>query len=326
MEVASSPGVFIPTEAEPTYHLLAGYDRRWLGQVREGIRMASRYWGSYGPARVWVVGVEDGDAIGGLAKDSFLDEYCRWRIAGTEWNTEDCREHAAGRFIDVAERGESEAYLSWVDEFERPEAELVFINVHRWFFAEDPIPDPVLRGIHEYTHVCQMAFGTMPTWLMEGGAVFSEGWIPWVEGRVDREFVEGRMMHLMDRARGMDALGLSIADMEDIDDAPARVRRYHRELAYDAGAWAFVHVVHQSPSRSVSALRDEFFPMIAEDGWETVLVRYLGLQDKEGFYDGFALLMAAPRDAQRGVLRDLLPKPSVICGFFTRPRTTIVWS
>ena len=303
----SSSRVFIPIEAEPTYHLLAGYDPRWQAQVREGVEMARQYWGSYGPAHVWVVGTEDGQAIGDDAKEAFLGEYCRWRISGTDRTMDDCRGHATERFIDVAERGESEAYLSWVDEFDQPEAELVFINVDQWYFEDDPIPDPILRGIHECTHVFQKAFGVMPTWMMEGGAVFSEAWIPWIEGRCDYEFLSMRMRHLLDRIEEMEDSDLTIADMEDIDSAPESVRKYYRELAYDAGAWAFVFLVHQSPSASVSTLRDEFFPMITEHGWEKAMSLYLGIPGKAEFYEAFDGFMGAPLRTKLVVLRELQP-------------------
>ena len=211
------------------------------------------------------------------------------------------------RFSDIAERGESEAYLSWVEEFEQPEAELVFINVHQWYFEGDEIPDPILRGIHEYTHVFQKGFATMPTWMMEGGAVFAEGWLPWIEGRCGYEFMSTRMDRLMDRALEMDDPDLSIADMEDIDTAPANVRKHYRELAYDTGAWAVVYLIHRSPTRSVTAFRDEFYPMVTPLGWEKALATYLGIEDTAAFYRGFDAFMKAPRKTQMVVLQELQP-------------------
>lgn len=297
-------GTFIPMPDEPTYHLLDGYDERWLVQIREGIEMARGFWGSYGPAHVWVVGVEEGAGIDDATRSGFLDEYCQWRIAGTERTADECRMHATRRFLDPADRGEPEAYLSWVDEFEQPEAELVFINVHRWHFEEDVVPDPVMRGIHEYTHVAQMGFGTMPTWMMEGGAVFSEAWLPALAGRREAAFIMDR---LMDRALEIRHTGFTIADMEDVDAAAPEVRRYHRELAYDAGAWAVVLLIHQSPSGSVTAFRDEFLPMVTELGWEAALCRYLDIEGKEEFYLGFESFMNAPRRTQLVVLDELQP-------------------
>ena len=153
---------FVETKAPPTYHVLSGYDPKWEAHIREGIEMARAYWGSYGPTHVWIGGREDGRPIDGAAREAFIEEYCRWRTAGTERTLEECRPYVTERFIDVIESDRPEAYLSWVDEKSQPEAELVFLNVHDWFYEEDAVPDPVLRGIHEYTHVFQMAYGECP--------------------------------------------------------------------------------------------------------------------------------------------------------------------
>lgn len=299
--------VFLPIDAEPTYHALDGYNPKWQQQIRVGIEMSRAFWGSYGPTHVWIAGQEQGDKINAAAKDAFLDDYCDWRSAGTQRTLEECRQHATKRFFHVAVRGTSEAYLSWVDEFVQPEAELVFINVHKWFFERDSIPDPTLRGIHEYTHVFQKSFQATPTWMMEGGAVFAEAWIPWVERRCDFDFFSDRMADLMERARRIDASELSIADMEDFDTAPSTVRRYHRELAYDAGAWAIVFLVHKSHSRSVTTFRDKFYPMVNELGWEQAMCRYTGVDNKEQFYEEFRELMAAPRHSQALMLGQIKP-------------------
>ena len=299
--------VFIPVDAEPTYHALDGYNPKWQQQIRAGIEMARAFWGSFGPTHVWIAGQEQGGKVTAAAKDAFLSDYCSWRIAGTQRTLEECRDHATKRFFHVALRGAAEAYLSWVDEFEQPEAELVFINVHKWFFERDSIPDPTLRGIHEYTHVFQKAFQETPTWMMEGGAVFAEAWIPWMERRCDFEFFSERMARLMKGAHRIDESDLSIADMEDIDSAPNKTRRYHRELAYDAGAWAIAFLVHKSDSKSVTTFRDKFYPMVNELGWEQALCRYTGVESKEQFYEEFRTLMVAPQQSQALMLRQIKP-------------------
>jgi hypothetical protein len=142
---------------------------------------------------------------------------------------------------------------------------------------------------------------------MEGGAVFSEGWLPWIAGRCDYDFMATRMDRLMDRALTIDDPDLSIADMEDIDTAPANVRKYYRELAYDSGAWAVAFLIHQSPTQSVAAFRDEFHPMITELGWERALATWLDIEDVDAFYKDFKSFMKAPRKTQMKVLRELQP-------------------
>ena len=44
------------------------------------------------------------------------------------------------RFIEVANRGDSEAYLSWIPA-DQPVAELIFINTHGWYHEDEPLPD-----------------------------------------------------------------------------------------------------------------------------------------------------------------------------------------
>ena len=111
----------------------------------------------------------------------------------------------------------------------------------------------------------------------------------------------------MDRARSVEDPDLTIADMEDIDTASAKVRKHYRELAYDTGAWAVAFLIHQSPSGSVAAYRDEFHPMITELGWEAALARYLDIEDKAVFYRAFESFLKAPRKTQMKVLRDIQP-------------------
>ena len=104
--------------------------------------------------------------------------------------------------------------------------------------------------------------------------------------------------------RALDA-GYSIADMEDIDAAPPAVRRFYRELAYDAGAWATAYLVHASPTRSVAAMRDEFYPMVRDIGWERALCNYVGVADKGAFYADVAAFMKLPERERRQVLLTL---------------------
>jgi hypothetical protein len=288
----------------PVFHTLEGYDSKWTELIREGIEQSQAYWGTYGPVHVWVVGVEEGDTISEKSRQAFLDEYCTWRIATTNRTIDECRQHAQRQFFDVAEGDEPEAYLSGVPEATPPKAELIFINVHEWFFEDDDIPDPILRGIHEYTHVYQLAVGPMPTWMVEGGAVFTESWLPSLDGRRAPEVNMERIMERVQRTSDPD---LSIADMENIDTASEAASKYYMQLAYDSGAWAIAFIVYQSPTQSVSALRDQFFPLVTELGWKTALPKYVGMKDKAQFYDAFDVFMDAPRAEQLKLLSELKP-------------------
>jgi len=292
----------VAMEEGPQYHSLEGYDPIWTERVREGIESSRAYWGSYGPVHVWILGREDGDSVRVPAQDSFIEDYCACRTASGDRTVEECRPYAKERFFEVMERGDAEAYLSYVRETEPPMAELVFINVHNWFFEEDPIPDPVLRGIHEYTHVFQSSFPVTPTWMMEGGAVFAEAWLPYQSGRRGLEQVMERCMESAHRALRR---GRSIEEMEEIETAPKKIAKYHRELAYDAGAWAVAFMIHESKTQRVSSLRDEFYPSVTTLGWESALLKYTGRESKEGFYEAFAAFMTSPRAEQLELLRQL---------------------
>ena len=109
----------------------------------------------------------------------------------------------------------------------------------------------------------------------------------------------------MESAHRIEDEGLTIADMEEIESAPKQVAKYHRELAYDSGAWAIVFMVHESPARSVSSLRDEFYPLVKELGWEVALARYVGMESKEEFYEAFAAYMELSIGEQLQLLEGL---------------------
>ncbi len=292
------------TSSGPTYHVIDGYDPIWLTYIQEGVERARTYWGSYGPTHVWVVGQQDGRLISEDAKQQFIDKYCTWRTASSERTVTECRPYARRRFIEVMERGEPEAYLSDVRDTEQRMAELVFINVHEWYYEEDAIPDPILRGIHEYTHVFQQSVGPMPTWMAEGGAVFIEAWLPKIDGRRDPKDV---MSWIMERAQRMRHSGFTIADMEEIETAPEEVAQYYLELAYDSGAWATVFMIHQSPTQSVSSLKNEFYPLVKELGWEAALAQYLNIESKDQFYEDFEAFMDLPIQEQLRTLEAIRP-------------------
>ena len=59
----------------PTYHLLEGYDPKWKSQIERGVEMARDYWGSHGPAYVWILGNEKDQDIDPEFADAFIDEY-----------------------------------------------------------------------------------------------------------------------------------------------------------------------------------------------------------------------------------------------------------
>ena len=115
------------------------------------------------------------------------------------------------------------------------------------------------------------------------------------------------MRRIMMIARDIDDPDVSIADMEEIETAPEHVAKYYLELAYYSGAWATVFMVHSSPTQSVAALRDTFYPLISEIGWEEALARHVGVDNKAEFYEQFDAFMDLPIESQLSVLGEIKP-------------------
>ena len=116
------------------------------------------------------------------------------------------------------------------------------------------------------------------------------------------EQVMGRCMESAHRALRK---GRSIAEMEEIETAPKRIAKYHRELAYDAGAWAIAFMIHESKTQRVSSLRDEFYPSVTTLGWEDALCEYTGRGSKEEFYEAFTSFMELSLGEQLRLLEEL---------------------
>ena len=70
--------------------------------------------------------------------------------------------HARAQFIELSVVNPRRTSRWCVNESPWPN----FINVQDWHFEDDPLPDPILRGIHEYVFQ-QSLVGR--TWMMEGG-------------------------------------------------------------------------------------------------------------------------------------------------------------
>jgi hypothetical protein len=68
-----------------------------------------------------------------------------------------------------------------------------------------------------------------------------------------------------------------------------------------------VFLIDRSPTRSVSAMRDELYPLIKAIGWEAALAQYVGMNDTAEFYAAFDVFMERPLDEQVDVLKSLQP-------------------
>ena len=60
---------------------------------------------------------------------------------------------------------------------------------------------------------------------------------------------------------------------------------------------AMVFLVSKSPTQSVAGLRDQFFPLVRELGWEAALNQSSGLPSTQAFYEAFeAFMKQSPQD------------------------------
>jgi hypothetical protein len=136
----------------------------------------------------------------------------------------------------------------------------------------------------------------MPTWMMEGGAMFFENWIPQLVNRGDWKL---RMRQMMRESKfKLQDLKYTIADMEEIESASEELKEYYQTLAYHSGAWAIAFIILQSPTQNVAVFRDEFYPLVTELGWEAAVAQYSGMDSKEDFYRAFDAFSNLSTNAQ----------------------------
>ncbi|MCH2133499.1 MAG: hypothetical protein MK116_07100 [Phycisphaerales bacterium] len=273
-------------DSPPSYFVSHGYDPRWQAGVQAGIDAARDVLGNYGPVQVYVVGQEDDELSDPAHQDEIAEAFCEIHNAGSDRTMADCLSSDGRDMADKAVDGASEAFMTMAMDSDPPRAELVFINAHT--FGETDMPT---RGIHEYTHVYQKAFEFTPTWMMEGGAELLACHLGEQHGWGERN--QTMEWYAQSLARAED-LEYTIKDMEEIETASPDVARWHRELAYDAGAWAVAYLVDQSDSRSIQEYFLTYFPMVNASDWKQALCAYTGADSVESFYSDFEVFMDQP--------------------------------
>merc|ERR1711965_216582 len=127
--------------------------------------------------------------------------------------------------------------------------------------------------------------------MMEGGAELLAAHLGAKHGWGDRDRTLEWYARNLAQAKDLE---FTIRDMEEIETAAPEVAKWHRELVYDAGAWAVAFAISKSPSRSIGRYFRTIYPMVDELGWKAALCRYTGVQDIDAFYAGFEALMAQP--------------------------------
>ena len=277
-------------EEPPVYVRNEEDHSKWPQIVREGVDAARDYFGNYGPVQVYILGHEE-DALNSDAfHKQIVERYCQCRHPDSIDDRAGCASGSGAELLRKALSGRGDAYLSFVDHTRPPLAELVFINPHEF-------NDPYLytRGIHEYTHVYQRAFPVTPTWMMEGGAEFFACYLGEKRGWAS---LRNDMKTFMENVRRIEDPELGIQHMEEIDKVSLAIKKYHRHLAYDAGAWAIAFMIHHSRSQSIADMHKKFYPRVTKIGWEAALAEYVQMKDKQAFYHAFEMFLAQPWEQQ----------------------------
>ncbi len=284
-------------KAPPSYTRNEKDDSKWSGIIRDGIDAARKYFGNYGPVYVYILGHKDKALNSEDFHRELVEAYCRHHCGDSRERLRSCKAGPGAELVKKAHSGRGDAYLSFVGETEPPIAELVFINPHEF-------RDPYLytRGIHEYTHVFQRSFPTTPTWMTEGGAEFFAAWLGEKNGW---EKFQDAMGEFMKNVHRVEDPKLGIEDMEDVDKVSPAVKKYYRHLAYDAGAWAFAFMIHRSKGRSIANTKKILYPQVAKHGWESALVEFAQVDDKQTFYRSFKDFLKTPLAAQLKMLETL---------------------
>jgi hypothetical protein len=282
----------------PRYFVSHDYDKRWSAAIKSGIDVARDYLGNYGPVQVYIVGQEDDELSDSVHRDDIAESFCRIHNAGSDRPFEDCLSSDGQEMAQKAVDGVTEAFMTMAMDADPPTAELVFINAHT-MGGEEMMPT---RSIHEYTHVYQKSFKFTPTWMMEGGAELLAAHLGEKHGWGNRDQTMEWYARHLDEAEDLE---FTIRDMEEIETAVPDVAKWHRELAYDAGAWAVAFAISESPTRSIRGYFRTFYPLVDELGWQEALCQYTGMNDVDAFYAGFQKLIERPLEDRRSMLRTL---------------------
>ncbi|MFB0986509.1 MAG: hypothetical protein QMB94_09430, partial [Phycisphaerales bacterium] len=256
------------------------------------------YLGNYGPVQVYIIGQEDDELSDSVHRDDIAERFCRIHNAGSDRPFEDCLSSDGQEMAQKAVDGVTEAFMTMAMDADPPTAELVFINAHT-MGGEEMMPT---RSIHEYTHVYQKSFKFTPTWMMEGGAELLAAHLGEKHGWGNRDQTMEWYARHLDEAEDLE---FTIRDMEEIETAVPDVAKWHRELAYDAGAWAVAFAISESPTRSIRGYFRTFYPLVDELGWQEALCQYTGMEDVDAFYSGFQKLIERPLEDRRSMLRTL---------------------
>ena len=170
---AYSEVVLTSTQDVPTLTNLyqsSNADTSLANKITQGVDLVRKFMGTASNTRIFYMHPNGVSADYEIIKEN----YCNW--AGESSNP-----NCASQQISSAQNGGGDYYVSpsieCSDSCGNDYAAVgssVWMNIHENDFNNNA-KNVVERAVHEYTHAVQMSFGgPIPTWLMEGGAVFME--------------------------------------------------------------------------------------------------------------------------------------------------------
>ena len=282
----------------PRYFISHGYNPKWSDAITKGIDVAREYLGNYGPVQIYIVGQEDDELSDPQHREAIAQAFCSVHNQGSDRPLEHCLATDGAEMAQKAVDNITEAFMTMAMDANPPTAELVFINAH----TMGGVALMPTRSIHEYAHVYQKAFNFTPTWMMEGGAEFLAAHLGEKNGWGNRDETMTWYARHLDGAQD---LNFTIRDMEEIETAKPEVAQWHRELAYEAGAWAVAYIISRSPDKGIRTYYQTFYPLAHTKGWQAALCEYTGAKSVDAFYEDFQSFITQPLSERVSLLATL---------------------
>ena len=151
------------SESSLKYFITPSFSEIGENAVKSGINLAKNFLGTAYPVRIYL-----------LAPNKAITEYSGF---SSDWCTFSglSSNNCGDSQISTAQNGGGQYFASGIDSCESCGNTNSGAGLFILPRDQDMKSNLAYRGIHEYTHTVQKVFGdTIPTWLMEGGAVYME--------------------------------------------------------------------------------------------------------------------------------------------------------
>ena len=162
-----------------------------------------------------------------------------------------------------------------------------------FYYVEGCTSSSLSKACSSCTACFQKAFAFTPTWMMEGGAELLACHLGEQHGWGERDQT---MRWYAESLENAGELRYSLRDMEEIETAGPLIARWHRELAYEAGAWAVAYIISRSLDKGIRTYYQTFYPLAHTKGWQAALCEYTGAKSVDAFYEDFQSFITQPLD------------------------------